>query len=111
MSARLNLTSRPVQVPSTAGPGPNDPDSVVWLYHSHSNEVNDTNTGLVGGIVVTRAGQANAQGRPKDVQQEFFVMPMVFDENKSRYVQENIKTGLPQFQACLDSETYLGAGT
>jgi len=85
------------QVPETAGPGPQDPSSVVWLYHSHKNEINDTNTGLVGGIVVSRAGQADASGRPSDIDQEFFVMPMVFDEGKNRYTQENIQQRLPSF--------------
>ena len=24
------------KVPERAGPGPNDPSSIVWLYHSHT---------------------------------------------------------------------------
>jgi len=45
-----------LQVPERAGPGPNDPSSIPWIYHSHTNEVRETNAGLVGAIVVTRAG-------------------------------------------------------
>jgi len=92
------------EVPGSAGPGLRDPSSIVWLYHSHANEVNDTNTGLIGAIVVTQANKANlTTGRPTDVDQEFFVLPMVFDENKSRYVQENMQKRLPNFRGNLQS--------
>ena len=43
-------------VPPSAGPGPADPSTVVWMYHSHTDETMDTNAGLVGAIVVGRAG-------------------------------------------------------
>src|SRR3954454_14164857 len=36
------------QVPPRAGPGPHDGNSVMWMYHSHTNEIADTNGGLVG---------------------------------------------------------------
>ncbi len=55
------------QVPERAGPGPADPSSIVWLYHSHVLEAADPYAGLFGGIVVTRADAANADGTPKDV--------------------------------------------
>ena len=46
------------RVPERAGPGPMDPSSVMWMYHSHTDEVLDTYAGLMGGIVVTRRGMA-----------------------------------------------------
>src|SRR5215469_11897255 len=55
------------QLPERAGPGPNDPSSVFWLYHSHCDEIRDVASGLFGGMVVTRAGMALPDGRPKDV--------------------------------------------
>ena len=35
-------------VPESAGPAATDPSSIVWMYHSHVSEVNNTNAGLVG---------------------------------------------------------------
>ena len=46
------------QVPERAGPGPNDPSSIVWLYHSHTNELKDVESGLVGAMIITRRGMA-----------------------------------------------------
>src|SRR6266581_3801800 len=55
------------QVPERAGPGPNDPSSVVWLYHSHNYEPRDTDAGLIGALVITKKGMARPDGTPKDV--------------------------------------------
>ncbi len=80
------------KVPERAGPGPNDPSSVVWLYHSHTNELKDVSSGLVGAMIITRRGMANANGKPKDVDREFVCLFMLFDENVSWYLDHNIKT-------------------
>jgi manganese oxidase len=79
------------EVPERAGPGPNDPNSIVWLYHSHTNELMDVNSGLVGAIIVTRRGMALPDGRPKDVDKEFVTLFMIFDENQSWFIDENIR--------------------
>ena len=79
------------EVPERAGPGPSDPDSVVWLYHAHDHEGVDIYAGLVGAIVVTRAGHANPNGTPKDVDREFVTLFMIFDENLSPYLDANIQ--------------------
>ncbi|MGH9700205.1 MAG: multicopper oxidase domain-containing protein [Candidatus Acidiferrales bacterium] len=79
------------QVPERAGPGPNDPSSIVWLYHSHTNELMDVNSGLVGAIIVTRRGMADADGKPKDVDREVVCLFMMFDENLGWYVDHNIQ--------------------
>jgi FtsP/CotA-like multicopper oxidase with cupredoxin domain len=79
------------EVPERAGPGPNDPSSIVWLYHSHTNELMDVNSGLIGAIVVTRRGMALPDGRPKDVDKEFVTLFMIFDENQSWFIDENIR--------------------
>ena len=80
------------QVPERAGPGPHDPSSVVWMYHSHVDEVGDTYAGLAGPIIVTRHGEANPDGTPKGVDTEFVTMFTIFNENKSPYLDYNIKT-------------------
>ena len=79
------------QVPERAGPGPNDPSSIVWSYHSHVDEVADTNAGLVGPIIITRHAEANPDGTPKGVDREFVTLFTIFNENKSPYLDQNIK--------------------
>lgn len=77
-------------VPERAGPGPGDPSSVVWPYHSHVQEGVDENTGLVGAVIVTRKGMARPDGSPKDVDREFVTLFKIFDENRSALLQANI---------------------
>jgi hephaestin len=79
-------------VPERAGPGPADGSSVFWMYHSHTDEVADTYTGLMGPMVITAAGKAKADGSPANVDVELFTMFMVIDENQSHYLQQNIDT-------------------
>jgi len=79
-------------VPERAGPGPNDPSSILWMYHSHTDEVGDTNAGLVGPIIVTAKGQANPDGSPRGVNRELVTMFTVLDENASPYLEHNIRT-------------------
>jgi FtsP/CotA-like multicopper oxidase with cupredoxin domain len=52
------------QVPERAGPGPMDPSSILWMYHSHVDEVRDIYSGLQGPIVVTRRGMTRPDGTP-----------------------------------------------
>jgi len=80
------------QVPERAGPGPNDPSSVVWLYHSHADEPKDVESGLIGVILISRKGTAGPSGRPRDVDREFVNLFMIVDENTSWYLQHNIDT-------------------
>lgn len=63
-----------------SGPGPDDGDSVVWWYHPHVEEGLETNRGLLGPIIISRAGRAHPDATPKDVDQEFVASFMIFDE-------------------------------
>ncbi|HKF20291.1 MAG TPA: multicopper oxidase domain-containing protein [Candidatus Angelobacter sp.] len=63
-----------------SGPGSAGPSSVVWWYHSHVDAEREINAGLLGPIIVTAAGMANLDGSPRDVDQEFVAMFMIFDE-------------------------------
>jgi FtsP/CotA-like multicopper oxidase with cupredoxin domain len=80
------------QVPERAGPGPHDLSSIVWMYHSHVDEVSDTYAGLAGPIIITRHGEANPDGTPKGVDKEFVTLFTIFDEGKSPYLDYNIQT-------------------
>jgi FtsP/CotA-like multicopper oxidase with cupredoxin domain len=77
-------------VPERAGPGPGDPSSILWMYHSHVNESRDMNTGLIGPIIVSRKGSTKPDGTPKDVDREFVVAFATFEENSSAYFMMNI---------------------
>ena len=72
------------EVPARAGPGPMDGSSIVWMYHSHTDEVNDVETGPIGPIVITAKGMARADGSPRDVDQEVFTLFTEMDEFSSR---------------------------
>lgn len=77
-------------VPESAGPGPMDPSSILWMYHSHFNESRDMNSGLIGPIIISRKGSTKPDGTPKDVDREFVTAYAVFDESASGYFMMNI---------------------
>jgi FtsP/CotA-like multicopper oxidase with cupredoxin domain len=79
------------EVPERAGPGPADPSSIVWLYHSHVDERRDVNAGLIGAIVITRRGMARPDATPKDVDREIVGLFMEYDENQSWFIDDNIR--------------------
>ena len=83
-------------VPARAGPGPGDESSVMWMYHSHTNDERDVDAGLVGPIIVTARNQARADGTPKDVDRELVVAFSEFDESQSWYLGENIRRFAPK---------------
>ena len=78
-------------VPERAGPGPGDPSSILWMYHSHFNEPKDVNTGLVGPIIISARGSTKPDGTPKDVDREFVAAFAVFDETDSWYFHPDPK--------------------
>jgi manganese oxidase len=92
------------QVPQRAGPGPSDPSSIVWLYHSHVDEQKDVDSGLVGAIVVTARGMATPDGTPKDVDREIVTFYRIFNENQSWYYKYNLTTYEPVLKRAKRSE-------
>ena len=100
------------EVPERAGPGPNDPSSIVWLYHSHADEPKDVESGLVGVMLISRKGTAGPTGRPKDVDREFVTLFMIVDENTSWYLQHNVDTytGDPKGTNKLEADITDGKG-
>ena len=77
-------------VPERAGPGPMEGSSTMWMYHSHVDEVGDTNAGLMGPMIITRCGMARPDGSANDVDRELVVNFSVIDENSSLYLQDNL---------------------
>jgi len=74
-----------------AGPGPGEPSSSLWMYHSHVDESKDVNAGLIGPLIVTARGKAKPDGSPNDVDREIVVAFAEIDENLSWYIDDNIK--------------------
>jgi FtsP/CotA-like multicopper oxidase with cupredoxin domain len=79
-------------VPERAGPAAGDPSSVLWMYHSHTNEVRDVNAGLLGPMIVSARGTTKPDGTPEEVDREFIVAFDEIFENESWYLEENIQT-------------------
>uniref|UniRef100_A0A8C3TS56 ferroxidase n=1 Tax=Catharus ustulatus TaxID=91951 RepID=A0A8C3TS56_CATUS len=81
-------------VPERSGPGKTDPNCITWVYYSTANFVKDTYSGLIGPLVVCRKGTLDERGLRKDIDREFTLLFMVFDENQSWYLKDNIETYL-----------------
>lgn len=92
-------------VPERSGPGPSDPSSVVWLYHSHVDSPRDTNTGLVGAMIITRRGAARPDGTPRDVDREFVTLFDIFDEKQSALAGRNTEVLVRPGQPDGEGET------
>lgn len=93
------------EVPERAGPGPSDPSSVVWFYHSHVDDERDTESGLIGALIVTARGMARPDGTPKDVDRELVTLFDIFNENQSWYLQHNIDAYAPLVKDKIKLET------
>jgi len=80
-------------VPKRAGPGPMDGSSVLWMYHSHVDEVKDINTGLLGPMIVTARAKAREDGSPVDVDREIVASFMQIEEQSSWLASANLHPG------------------
>uniref|UniRef100_A0A665VBY8 Hephaestin n=1 Tax=Echeneis naucrates TaxID=173247 RepID=A0A665VBY8_ECHNA len=78
-------------VPVGAGPVDGEADCLTYLYYSGVDPVKDTNSGLVGPLLVCRQGSLK-KGVQKNYDKEFHLMATVFDENLSWYLDDNIRT-------------------
>ncbi|HET7479165.1 MAG TPA: multicopper oxidase domain-containing protein, partial [Rubrobacteraceae bacterium] len=79
------------KVPERTGPGPMDPSTILWMYHSHVDEPADTNSGLIGPMIIGRRGSMNPDGTFKGIDHEVITLFTVFDENSSHYLDYNIQ--------------------
>ncbi len=74
-------------VPSSAGPGDSDGSSIVWLFHDHVHEINGTNAGLIGTLIVSSRDSANVvDAKPTDVDKEIVLLFASLNELSSLYV-------------------------
>ncbi|XP_053455644.1 ceruloplasmin-like [Nycticebus coucang] len=80
------------EVPKDVGPTSTDPNCLTRFYYSSVNGTKDTNSGLVGPLLVCRSGSLEKNGKQKGVDREFYLLATLFDENESLLLGENIKT-------------------
>ncbi|XP_054984107.1 ceruloplasmin-like [Sorex araneus] len=80
------------EVPEDVGPTAMDPQCLTWLYYSSVHHKRDTNSGLVGPLLVCRAGSLGEDGRQKGIDKEFYILATIFDENESYLLDANIRT-------------------
>ncbi|KAL7648981.1 hypothetical protein ACMYSQ_012588 [Aspergillus niger] len=83
------------EVPERAGPGPLDPPSLAWTYHSDVSGAQDIYSGLVGALIVYRPGELRKHTvdvpAPKNsnLTEEVLTLFMIVDENRSFYIDQN----------------------
>uniref|UniRef100_A0A8C8HCA7 Hephaestin n=1 Tax=Oncorhynchus tshawytscha TaxID=74940 RepID=A0A8C8HCA7_ONCTS len=80
-------------VPNTAGPTDKQETCSVGAYYSTVDVNKDLYSGLIGPLVICRRSYARSFGLKKEVE-EFALLFMVFDENESWYLDDNIKTNI-----------------
>ncbi|XP_022525192.2 ceruloplasmin [Astyanax mexicanus] len=76
-------------VPKAGGPAAGDPDCISYLYYSAVDPIRDTNSGLVGPLLICKPKTLKS-GKQKNVKKEFHILATNFDENQSWYLDENI---------------------
>lgn len=89
-------------VPERSGPGKADPNCVSYAYYSSVDFVKDTASGLIGPLAICRRGVLTQGRRQRDIAREFALLFMVFDENQSWYLEDNIQTYLGKAEVPAD---------
>ncbi|KAL4631181.1 coagulation factor VIII-like [Arapaima gigas] len=82
-------------ITSEDGPSKADPRCLTRLYQSTVNPIRDLASGLVGPLVVCNRKTLDKRGNVLMSDKERHLTFAVFDENKSWYIEENIKKYIP----------------
>ncbi|XP_044090900.1 hephaestin isoform X4 [Neovison vison] len=96
-------------IPERSGPGPNDSACVSWIYYSAVDPIKDMYSGLIGPLTICQKGTLEPYGGRNDMDREFALLFLIFDENQSWYLEENIAAHGPQEpgHVNLQDETFL----
>jgi FtsP/CotA-like multicopper oxidase with cupredoxin domain len=81
-------------VPERAGPASGEGSSVMWMYHSHTDETRDVNTGLLGVMIVTAREMARPDRSPRDVDREIIASFDQVHEEDSWLAEQNLPADL-----------------
>ncbi|XP_035269974.1 ceruloplasmin isoform X2 [Anguilla anguilla] len=94
-------------VPNSAGPDEGQEQCIVGAYFSTVDVSKDLYSGLIGPLVICKRSFMGKIGLKKEIE-EFALLFMVFDENESWYIDENIKTYVPNAsKASKDNEEFV----
>ncbi|KAM9851214.1 coagulation factor V [Aulostomus maculatus] len=74
------------KVPAKVGPSSDEADCRTWVYYSGVNPERDIHSGLIGPLLVCRAG--TLKKKMTDTR-EFILLLMTFDESQSWYYERN----------------------
>jgi FtsP/CotA-like multicopper oxidase with cupredoxin domain len=77
-------------VGSADGPGAHDESSVLYVYASDVRQSADENAGLIGPLIITRRGDARADGSPADVDREIVAFYSAQVETLSPFFAESL---------------------
>lgn len=84
------------EVAQSSGPTATGPNCVGSIYHSAVDPVKDTYSGLIGPLVICKAGILDENNTRHDsISREFPLLMLAFDENQSWYLQDNIAANAP----------------
>ncbi|XP_062947427.1 ceruloplasmin isoform X2 [Cynocephalus volans] len=78
------------KIPERSGAGTEDLACIPWAYYSNVDQVKDLFSGLIGPLIVCRRHYVKVYNPIK--KKEFVLLFLVFDENESWYLDDNIKT-------------------
>uniref|UniRef100_A0A8D3BDV2 ferroxidase n=1 Tax=Scophthalmus maximus TaxID=52904 RepID=A0A8D3BDV2_SCOMX len=93
-------------VTKNTGPTAEQEDCTVAAYSSTTDVVKDMYSGLIGPLVICRRSWGSL-GLKKEVE-EFALLFLIFNENESWYLDENIRTHITNPRANLkDDETFI----
>ncbi|RXM29458.1 Ceruloplasmin [Acipenser ruthenus] len=94
-------------IPKRSGPSQGDSECTVWAYFSTEDTVKDMYSGLIGPLVTCKKSILRMVGLKKQLQ-EFVLLFLVFDENESWYLDENIKAYVSNPQKVIkDDEDFI----
>ncbi|KAK5906909.1 hypothetical protein CesoFtcFv8_004813 [Champsocephalus esox] len=94
-------------VTKNTGPTPEQEQCTVSAYYSTADVTKDMYSGLIGPLVICRRSWSRSFGVRKEVE-EFALLFLIFDENESWYLDENIRTHIRNPRPNLkDDETFI----
>ncbi|XP_026179554.1 ceruloplasmin [Mastacembelus armatus] len=98
-------------ITKNTGPTTEQEECSVSAYYSTADIVKDLYSGLIGPLVICRRSWARSLGLKKEVE-EFALLFLVFNENESWYLDENIRTYITNPRANLkDDENFILSNT
>ncbi|KAH9487802.1 hypothetical protein Btru_068388 [Bulinus truncatus] len=88
------------EVTDNDAPTAEDPNCLPWAYHSHVNSIKDVATGLFGVMITCKPGVLNKFNRRTDVDADYPLVIMNWNENLNFFLEDNIRRFCPNPMKC-----------